>query len=200
MPHGDLRQDRHAHLRAAEVDGGPTREGFTKDEALAAVASLERYSRHPLAAATVAAASQSGLTLAEAAEVSERPGEGLRGILEGQAVQVTSRKALLAQSPASAPLLPPLAGGLECVTLIDGEYAATFRYRDEPRAEGKAFIRHLKPHHRFERVFLVSGDRESEVRYLAEKVGITEVYASQSPNRSSRCARGDQEGRHRLHG
>ena len=28
---------------------------------------------------------------------------------------------------------------------------------------------------------LVSGDRETEVRYLAEKVGITEVYASQSP-------------------
>ncbi len=28
---------------------------------------------------------------------------------------------------------------------------------------------------------LVSGDRETEVRYLADKVGITEVYASQSP-------------------
>ncbi len=28
---------------------------------------------------------------------------------------------------------------------------------------------------------LVSGDRESEVRYLAEKVGITEVHAAQSP-------------------
>jgi heavy metal translocating P-type ATPase len=156
-------------------------EGFTRDEVLAVVASLERYSRHPLAAATIAAASQAGLELAEAAEVSERPGEGLRGILDGRAVQVTSRKALLAQSPASAPVLPPLAGGLECVTSINGEYAATFRYRDEPRAEGKAFIRHLKPHHGFERVMLVSGDRESEVRYLADKVGITEVYPSQSP-------------------
>ena len=28
---------------------------------------------------------------------------------------------------------------------------------------------------------IVSGDRESEVRYLAEQVGITEVYAEQSP-------------------
>ena len=28
---------------------------------------------------------------------------------------------------------------------------------------------------------LVSGDRDSEVRYLADRVGITEVYASQSP-------------------
>jgi len=30
-------------------------------------------------------------------------------------------------------------------------------------------------------VLLVSGDRESEVRYLAEQVGITEVYAQKSP-------------------
>ncbi|QDU23844.1 heavy metal translocating P-type ATPase [Urbifossiella limnaea] len=156
-------------------------EGFTKEDVLGAVASLERYSRHPLAAATVAAADDAGLAPAAAAEVSERPGEGLRGTIGGRAVQVTSRKKLVAQLPASAGLLPPLAGGLECVALIDGRYAATFRYRDEPRAEGKAFIGHLKPHHGFERVMLVSGDRESEVRYLAEKVGITEVHAGQSP-------------------
>jgi len=148
---------------------------------LAAVGSLERYSRHPLAAATVDAAHQAGLKFADAGEVSERPGEGLHGIIEGRAVQVTSRKKFLAQSPASSELLPSLVGGLEAVVLIDGRYAATFRYRDEPRAEGKQFIRHLKPHHGIERVLLVSGDRESEVRYLAEKVGITEVYASQSP-------------------
>ncbi len=155
--------------------------GLGKDETLAAVASLERYSRHPLAAATLEAASRAGLVLAEATEVSERPGEGLRGMIGGRTVQVTSRKKMLAQSPDSGPPLPPLAGGLECVALLDGKYAATFRYRDEPRAEGKAFIRHLKPHHGFERVLLVSGDRESEVRYLAEKVGITDVFAGQSP-------------------
>lgn len=155
--------------------------GITKEEALTAIASLERYSRHPLAAATLAAASEAGLALAEAAEVSERPGEGLRGVIGSKSVQVTSRKKLVAQAPTAAEILPPLAGGLECVVLIDGKYAATCRYRDEPRAEGHAFIRHLKPHHGFERVLLVSGDRESEVTYLAEKVGISEVYASQSP-------------------
>ena len=155
--------------------------GFTRDEALAAVASLERYSRHPLASAMIDAATEAKLPLQEAGEVSERPGEGLRGVIGGRMVQVTSRKKLVAQSPAAVELLPPLAGGLECVVLIDGRYAATFQFRDEPRAEGKSFVRHLKPQHGFERVLLVSGDRETEVRYLAEKVGITEVYASQSP-------------------
>ena len=176
-------------------------EGFTEDEALAVVASLERYSRHPLAAATIAAADQAGLELAEAAEVNERPGEGLGGIVSGREVQVTSRKEFLAQSPASAPLLPPSAGGLECVALIDGTYAATIRYRDEPRAEGKAFIRHLKPHHGLERVLLVSGDRESEVRYLAEKVGDHRGLRQPNPRtEASARARGDQKGRHRFHG
>jgi P-type E1-E2 ATPase len=70
---------------------------------------------------------------------------------------------------------------LECVVLVDGRYAATCRFRDEPRAEGATFIGHLGPRHRFQRILLVSGDRESEVRYLAERVGIREVYASQSP-------------------
>jgi heavy metal translocating P-type ATPase len=164
--------------RLTEILPGPR---FTKDDVLRAVASLERYSRHPLADAIVMAAEQAGLSLDEPLEVSERPGEGLRGRLAGQWVQVTSRKKLAAQAPAAIQELPETVGGLECVALIDGRYAGTFRFRDEPRAEGTKFVRHLKPQHGFDRVMIVSGDRESEVRYLADKVGIREVYASQSP-------------------
>jgi P-type E1-E2 ATPase len=47
--------------------------------------------------------------------------------------------------------------------------------------ESASFIGHLKPKHLFHKVMLVSGDRETEVRYLADRVGIGEVYASQSP-------------------
>jgi P-type E1-E2 ATPase len=77
--------------------------------------------------------------------------------------------------------MPPTVGGLECVVLIDDAFAATLRFRDQPRYEGKPFISHLKPKHHFNRVMLMSGDRESEVRYLAEAVGIDEVYAGQTP-------------------
>ncbi len=154
---------------------------FNRDDVLALVGSLERYSRHPLSAAVVEAAKKLSGTLREAQEVSERPGEGLRGMVDGRAVQVTSRKAFIAQHPDQASLLPALAGGMECVVLIDGRYAATFHFRDEPREDGVPFISHLSRQHHFERVMLISGDRESEVRYLADKVGIKEVYASQSP-------------------
>jgi heavy metal translocating P-type ATPase len=149
--------------------------GFTEAAVLSALASLERYSRHPLAPAVLEAAAARHVAIEEASDVSERPGEGLRGTIDGHTIQVTSRRAL----PSS--ILPPAAVGLECAITIDGQYAGLFRFRDEPRAESQAFIRHLRPRHRVDRVLLVSGDRESEVRYLAEKVGIREVHAAQTP-------------------
>lgn len=156
-------------------------EGFSDEEALGAVASLERYSRHPLAAAILAGARDRGLALDEPAEVGERPGMGLRGVVNGRQVLVTSRKHLQKHGAGAVAAPPTADGGLECVVVIDGVYAATLRFRDEPRAEGLQFIRHLDTRHGFDRVMLVSGDRESEVRYLADQVGITEVYANQSP-------------------
>jgi heavy metal translocating P-type ATPase len=156
-------------------------DGFARDDVLAAVASLERFSRHPLAAPVLAAARADGLPLGEPREVCERPGEGLRGVLDGRLVEVTGRPALAARVPGVAASLPPQAGGLECVALIDGRPAALLRFRDEPRKDGRSFIGHLEPRHGFERVLLVSGDREEEVRHLAGLVGIREVHAGQSP-------------------
>jgi P-type E1-E2 ATPase len=67
------------------------------------------------------------------------------------------------------------------VVAIDGRYAGIMRFRDAPRTDSRPFVSHLGPKHQFVRVMLVSGDRESEVRYLAEEVGITEISAEKSP-------------------
>jgi len=64
---------------------------------------------------------------------------------------------------------------------IDGKYAAALRFHDAPRKDSRTFIEHLQPRHGVAKVMLVSGDRESEVKYLAETVGITEVHAGKSP-------------------
>ncbi len=106
---------------------------------------------------------------------------GLRGVVGGSRVAIASRATLLTAHPSLRAQLPDAVGGMECVVMIDDRYAATCRFRDEPRVDGAPFIAHLGPRHRFDRVLLVSGDRESEVRYLAEQVGITEVFAGQSP-------------------
>jgi heavy metal translocating P-type ATPase len=155
--------------------------GFAQREVLALAASLELYSKHPLAGAILAKAKEEGLHLREASQVSEPPGEGLQGTVSDRLVQITSRSKLVEQDVSGAEHLPLVAGGLECVVVLDGRVAAMFRFRDAPRAEGHSFIQHLGPKHRFQRIMIISGDRESEVRYLAEQVGITEIHAEQSP-------------------
>ena len=155
--------------------------GFAEKEVLTKVAGLERYSKHPLARAIITAANAAGFHLPEASEVGEQPGRGLRGTVSSHQVIITSRNKLIAQKITGAEQLPSTTGGLECVVVIDQRYAALFRFRDAPRAESRSFVSHLGPRHHFAHVMIMSGDRESEVRYLADEVGVTEVYAEQSP-------------------
>ncbi|WP_309720345.1 heavy metal translocating P-type ATPase [Armatimonas sp.] len=170
-----------------------TAPGFDKDELLVLVASLERYSKHPLSSAILEAAEERKVTLRDASEVRELPGDGLRAEISGRSVHVTSRKKLAALYPEQAAALPEAVAGMECVVLVDNLYAGALRFRDEPRPEGKHFIQHLAPRHGIKRVLLVSGDRASEVSYLAERVGITEVFASQSPEQKLALVRKETE-------
>jgi P-type E1-E2 ATPase len=154
---------------------------FSKEEILQKAASLERYSRHPLAYAILKAAKKENLELLEAENVSEKPGQGLIGKVAQQEILITSRNKLQINNPQIISFLPPISSGLECVILINSKYAATLRLHDTPRLEGQSFISHLGPQHNFDRIILLSGDRESEVEYLANNLGIKEMYASQTP-------------------
>ncbi|MFO0813340.1 MAG: heavy metal translocating P-type ATPase [Gemmatales bacterium] len=155
--------------------------GFRPDDILRWTASLERYSKHPLASAIIYAAESKGLALQTTEHVSEKPGQGLTGKLAGREILVSHRRKLLKSQPELASQLPPVAEGMECVILVDSKYAAAMRFRDQPRSDGKPFIDHLRPRHGIHRILLVSGDRESEVEYLAKLVGIQETYSSQTP-------------------
>jgi heavy metal translocating P-type ATPase len=151
--------------------------GFDSHQVLQLAASLEHYSKHPLSQAILEAAQKSNQPLQVVSEVSERPGEGLRGKVGDHRVFVTNRKKIL-----GADLnLPPVAPGLECLLFIDDVYAATFRFHDLPRTDSRTFIGHLKPRHAVNRVLIVSGDRDQEVRHPAQQVGIAELYSAKSP-------------------
>ena len=160
---------------------------MSADELLTLAASLETYSKHPLAAAVVQAAAERSLDLLQVDELAEKPGQGLTGRVQRQGdgtvreVSITSRQKFAALDPIRAEALPPTAGGLECLILVDGEPAGMLRFRDSPRPDGKPFVKHLAPVHGLDRVMLVSGDRESEVRWLADVVGISEIHAGIQP-------------------
>lgn len=151
--------------------------GFRRDSVLRFAASVESYSKHPLSGAILEAAEKEKLFLEPASEISERPGEGLRGTVADRSVWITGR------GNAAVPLseLPPVAAGLECLIFLDGRYAATFRFEDAPRGDSPRFIKHLKPRHSVSRVLIVSGDRPREVEHLAAVVGVKEAFSAQSP-------------------
>jgi len=153
--------------------------GHDTDFTLGLAASLEQYSKHPLSLAVVRRARDSHLALGAVEQVSERPGEGLHGRVNGHDVILTGRHT--AAALAIADQLPPTEAGLEALVFVDGRFAAALRFRDEPRRDSRSFIQHLNPRHGIARTLLLSGDRESEARYLAEHVGIHEVRAGASP-------------------
>ena len=153
--------------------------GHEGDEVLTQAASLEQYSRHPLAQPLLEAATRRGLVLETPTSITEQPGRGCSGHTRGHLVLLTSRTQATLLDPGA--VLPAATVGLECVVMLDGRYAATYTFRDEPRAESHPFVRHLQPRHGVGRVLLVSGDRRASVEHLARQVGITEIHAEQSP-------------------
>ncbi len=167
-----------------------TAEGFNADEVLQLIASMEQYSKHPLAFAILQKAQQQHLDLLPVENISEPPGQGMTGMVSGKRLQITSRSKLQKENAPFIELLPAITGGLECVILIEGKYAATLRFRDAPRQEGLPFIKHLSAKHQFQRVMIVSGDRKNEVQYLADLVGIHEIYAEKTPEEKLEIVRG----------
>ena len=150
---------------------------FTRQRVLPLVAALERLSRHPLAIAIVRAAEDARVVPPDVDWIREVPGRGLQGSVDRVLVRITSR----ARAAEEFKLPPGEPSGLECVVIVDDRYAATYRFHDVPRPDSRGFVTHLGPSHGFTRVLLVSGDRDAEVRRLAQLVAITETHASTPP-------------------
>jgi heavy metal translocating P-type ATPase len=143
------------------------------------VASVERYSKHPLSKAILQEAEKENIPLLDAEKINEPQGEGLYGVIEGKEIIITSRKHLAKFKLDEQKI--PQGEGLECVVLIDKKLTAFYRFRDAPRNDSISFIKHLLPKHSFKKLIIISGDRKEEVQYLADYVGISQVYAEKSP-------------------
>jgi heavy metal translocating P-type ATPase len=141
-------------------------------------ASLERFSKHPLGSAVLNAATEEDVPLLNPKRVNEAPGSGLSGEIQGHVVELTSRNKL----PASVrEKIDDVPAGMECVVVIDRNVAGILRFRDRPRAESQPFVKHVRSHHGYSKVVLLSGDRPSEVQYFAKTIGISDAYGGRSP-------------------
>jgi len=160
--------------------------GFSESDLLQLSATLEQYSKHPLASAIIRAANERAIPLVKADEISEKPGEGLSGVVSGKHILVTGRRKLPSEIAAN---LPPAASGMEAIVVIDKRPVGLIRFHDRPRKESRSFIRHLGPQHRVNELIILSGDRDIEVQRLAQIVGIEDVRGGLTPEQKLQIVR-----------
>ncbi|MHB8893467.1 MAG: heavy metal translocating P-type ATPase, partial [Candidatus Limnocylindrales bacterium] len=165
------------------------------DEAglLAAAAGVERLSEHPLARAIVAAASERGVTPADATGFAALTGAGASARVDGRLVHVGSPD-LLAElgatlSVASAALVEAMREEGKTVVLVGERQAGAsaemriiglLAIRDQVRPNAAAAIREL---HRLgvRRVVMLSGDHPRTAHAIARELGIDDVRAGLKP-------------------
>lgn len=158
--------------------------GLGESEVLRLAASLDQLSGHVLAAAIVGEARSRKLSLAAAEEVSERPGEGIIGTVEGRPVAVGSAMWMMSNGVAEA--IPPIAGlgpsdgRAEVLIGVDGRLAGAILMSDRLRPDAAKLSSRLRGCG-VRHVAMVSGDRREVAEALSAGLGLDRVYAEQSP-------------------
>ena len=146
--------------------------GLPRARALAVAAALERRSEHPLAKALVKAAED--LSLPEAREVENQPGQGLQGRVEGVLWRIGAWafvSSLLdrAAFPQPAVDLEREEGTLVFMASEQGDGCA-FLLADQLRPGAAETVRRL--HAQGIRIHMLTGDREAAARRAADVLGI----------------------------
>jgi heavy metal translocating P-type ATPase len=149
-------------------------------------ASVDQFSAHVLGEALVAAARDAGLSLGQPDGISEEPGQGIRGTVDGRAVCVGSRAFLLAQGygrddVAAARLsLSRGSGEAHVMVGVDGRVAGVIVMADELRPDAAGIVERLRAEG-IRHIAMASGDRASVAERIGRELGVDRVYAELSP-------------------
>ncbi|MBP0491560.1 cadmium-translocating P-type ATPase [Roseomonas sp. SG15] len=116
---------------------------------LAGAAALETGSSHPLALAILARAAADGVEVPPATDAAARPGEGVAGRVNGQALFLGAPGSATAGGAVPSDWAPRIEalqaeGKSVSVLLADGRFQGVIALRDEPRADAKAGLDALK--------------------------------------------------------
>ena len=157
-------------------------DGFSEAEVLRLAASLDQVSKHPIAQAIVAAAKARGLVLALPAAVTETPGEGVSGRIDGRAVVVGGVDFVMAQVAQAAGADAAHAAGSVVVALgVDGRLAGRMVMADRLRAGTAGFLAGLR-RLGVARIVLATGDRLAVAQAVTAGLGLNAVQADLKPD------------------
>ncbi|WP_405426013.1 heavy metal translocating P-type ATPase [Micromonospora sp. NBC_00617] len=163
--------------RTAETVVAP---GGDRDEVLRLAASVEQLSPHVLAAALVRQARERGLALTEPTDVTEEPGLGVSGRVDGRLVRVGQLTGELPEWADRARARTELAGWSAVWVSDDGGPLGAILLEDPVRPDARRTVRRLRAAG-LRRVVMVTGDRPATAAQVAEAVGVDDVLARCTP-------------------
>jgi Cu+-exporting ATPase len=161
--------------------------GIDESGLLQLVASLERSSEHPLAAAIVKGAEAKKLSLADVIGFNSVTGKGVRGTVSGKQVAVGNAELFRDLSVDPAPLLDRAEalrkeGQTVMLVAVDGKAAGLVGVSDPIKESTPDAIRELRAAGL--KIIMVTGDNATTAKAVADKLGI-EFYADVLPQKKA---------------
>jgi Cd2+/Zn2+-exporting ATPase len=162
-------------MPAPEVDGA---------ELLAAAASVEQMSRHPVARAVVEVARKAKVSLSDPTDFEEVSGLGVRASVNGQPVLIGRRTWMQEQGVDFAAMADEKYAepeGLSTLYVVrDGRLLGWIGLEDRTRKEAREAMEGLR-NLGIREIAMITGDRWSVARRVAREMGCTEVQAEALP-------------------
>ncbi|HXZ29396.1 MAG TPA: copper-translocating P-type ATPase, partial [Terriglobales bacterium] len=159
-----------------------------EEELLRLVASLEKGSEHPVAAAVVAGAQERGLKLSECRDFRSFPGRGASGTVDARSVAAGNEK-LLEELKIDAGELPARAQALRgegqtvIFAAVDGRAAGLLGVADPLKDSTPEALRELRA--QGVQVVMLTGDSRATAEAVARRLGIEEFEAEVLPEKKS---------------
>jgi Cu+-exporting ATPase len=181
------------------TEGKPKVVAYTDAELLRLVASLERFSEHPLAAAIVEAAHQHNLKLSQASGFEYLAGKGVKGLVDGKRIAagnyvLMTDLGVFGAGRKNAVEVLSAPGATHVYVAIDGQYAGNIAITDPVKANAPAALSALKA--QGIRLVMLTGDNKTIAQEIARSLGIDEFRAEVLPGQKAEIVKALQkEGR-----
>ena len=172
-----------AALRIVSVESAP---GVSDVQLLAAAASVERRSEHPIASAILAAAAQRGLRVVVASEIVALPGLGARGTVDGETVVCGNVRLFRDQGlldgfwNARADAVAST-GASPVLIARNGRVIGLLGVADEARDVARDSIDLLR-RQGLHPIVMLTGDQPGSARAIGARLGMDEVQAGLLPD------------------
>lgn len=155
-------------------------EGIDASELLRVAASVATHSNHPASKAVMAVTRKANLKIEQAKDFQEITGKGVLGRISGTERVWLGRSEWLRSEGIDVPEEESVEGTTTLSVALEGRHLGWIYLRDEARPEAKKATQSLKDLG-IQRLFMLTGDRWSVARRVAEELQCTDVEAECLP-------------------